>query len=75
MAWQIGKHADAPQGALCYGGPDPGTVHWYEPDAGDQGGLVHQGDPTPPPKPEPAPPTPPAPEQPAGRHHPQQHRP
>lgn len=32
MAWKTGKHAEAPQGVLCFGGPDPGTVVWEEPE-------------------------------------------
>jgi hypothetical protein len=33
MAWKTGKHAEAPQGVLCYAGPEPGTVIWQEPEA------------------------------------------
>jgi hypothetical protein len=45
MAWVIGKHAEAPQGVLCFAGPEPGTVTWYEPEEGD-------APPPPPPPPE-----------------------
>lgn len=33
MGWNTGQHAEAPTDALCFGGPEPGTVVWYTEDA------------------------------------------